>query len=1359
MTRTLLLLLLLTASIGLRAYSPKPITFTHIGLKEGLSQSTIFSIDQDQRGNLWFATYDGVNKYDGYTFTTYRNNPADTTTIANNMARAVKIDSRGRIWLGTREGLSWYDESLDIFRNFSYQGKMPPTQVNDIEEIAPNRLLVSSAKGVLLFDTDRLCFIDSLSTAMKQLQVNDFLRVDNQLYIGTKQGLYLYSLSSRMLNTQFETTLGDKSILALLYQSPTRLWVATEGKGLYRINPKTGETLNYTSIPGNPGSLIDDYVRSLCLDASGQLWVGTYNGLSIYHEGTDSFSRYSTNPSREGSLSQNSVRQIFCDQQGGMWLGTFYGGLNYYHPLKNQFTTIRHIPFQNSLNDNVVSCIVEDRKQNLWIGTNDGGVNLYNPQTQTFTYYRLPETARLSIRSNNIKAFCIDEARDLVYIGTHGAGLSILHRSSGRIESFNSQNSPLESGNAYALLPDGDEHLWMGAHNTLVRFNTRTHIFNSVRKDKKGHPNRRLAITSLRRDARQRLWVGGEHGLDIFQTEGDQLERLFLFPENSSLTNAFINYLYEDTQQNMWIGTREGVYHYNATTRRLKQYTTANGLPNDAVYGILEDAHGRLWMSTNRGLTCFKPQTEKFRNFTEADGLQSNQFNAGACCRTAEGQMYFGGIRGISYFRPELLMDNPYAPPVNITALYLFNKPVRPGDATGILSENISNTSSITLNASQSAFSLEFVVSNFISGQHNTFAYMLEGFDKEWYYLTEKRPVSYSNLPQGTYHFRVKAANGDGKWNNEPTSLEIIVLPVWYRTWWATVLFFLAFIAATAAVFRYFWLRKSMQAELQLERTDKARMEEMNRMKLSFFINISHELRTPLTLILAPVQEIMERVNDRWIQNQLTYVQQNTNRLLHLVNQLMDYRRAELGVFQLKVRQGDVHRLVLNNFRFYQKLAQHKKIYYTLQSELEDQTALFDANYLELILNNLLSNAFKYTDKEQSITLGLRKEAGQLVFQVSDTGIGIPAAKQAKVFERFYQVDNQHVGSGIGLSLVQRLVELHHGRIELSSEENRGSTFTVYLPQDPSAYASNEFATTAAPNEPEAVHTTNPKEMYFIDSSTNTQLSAQSATDSSAESNGDTAKKQGTILIVEDNREILSYLDEGLSTQFNTLQAGNGQEALDLLKEHTVDLILTDVMMPVMDGIKLCRSVKQNLTTSHIPVIILSAKANIQDQLEGLGVGADDYIPKPFVLTVVTAKIQNMFRTRRRMLDHYSEHVEIDPEKITFNPLDEKFMKEALAIINDNMDNPEFGTEDLARALFVSRSNLHTKMKAITGEATTDFIRKVKFSKVCELLKDGRYTISEVSTMTGFSSSSYFTTSFKKYFDCLPTEYVKKHRR
>ena len=1328
--------------------TPEQITFSYISINEGLSQSTVFSIDQDKRGNMWFATYDGVNKYDGYAFTVYQHNEDDPNSIANDISRIVKTDSQGRVWIGTRDGLSRYDEEKDIFQNFFYEKNGKHLQVNGIEEISPEQLLISTPEGLIMFDIKESKFIDdSFSTAMHKTIASTLYRQDDQIYIGTStDGLYTYSITQKTFEKVIPI-LGTKQIQAILQQSPTRIWVATEGAGLFLINPKTKEIKNYLHSPSNPKSISSNYIRSLAMDSQNRLWIGTFNDLNIYHEGTDSFASYSSNPVENGSLSQRSVRSIFMDSQGGMWLGTYFGGLNYYHPIRNRFKNIRNIPYKNSLSDNVVSCIVEDKDKNLWIGTNDGGLNLYNPITQRFTSYTLQEdeSAR-GIGSNNIKAVYVDEKKSLVYIGTHAGGLSILHRNSGQVENFNQRNSQLVNENVYAILPDGEGNLWLGTLSALVRFNPEQRSFTTIEKEKDGTPVVSKQITTLFRDSHKRLWIGGEEGLSVFKQEGLDIQKASILPV-SNVTKLFTNCIYEASNGVIWVGTREGFYCFNEKDKQIKRYNTTNGLPNNVVYGILEDSFGRLWLSTNRGISCFNPETEKFRNFTESDGLQSNQFNTASYCRTSVGQMYFGGINGITTFRPELLLDNPYTPPVVITKLQLFNKVVRPDDETGILTKNISETKSITLKSWQTAFSIEFVVSNYISGQHNTFAYKLEGYDKEWYYLTDSRTVSYSNLPQGTYQFLVKAANSDGKWNPIPTALEIIVLPIWYKTWWALLIFFATFAGFITFVFRFFWMRKSMEAQLEIERRDKEHQEEINQMKMRFFINISHELRTPLTLILTPLQEIINKISDRWTRNQLEYIQRNANRLLHLVNQLMDYRRAELGVFELKAKKGNAHQLIQDNFLFYDKLARHKKITYTLHSELEDKEVLFDANYLELIVNNLLSNAFKYTESGQSITVTLKEENGWLLLQVSDTGIGIPINKQGKIFERFYQIESEHVGSGIGLSLVQRLIELHHGRIELDSEENKGSTFSVYLPQDLSVYKPSELASNDELNEEEQVYSTNSKAMYFIDT--------EKVENESVES-GD--KKRGTILIVEDNNEIRRYLSNGLADLFNTLEAGNGEEALEKLKDNEVDVIVTDVMMPVMDGIKLCKNVKQNIRTCHIPVIILSAKTDIKDQMEGLQMGADDYIPKPFSLAILTTKIQNMMRTRRRMLDKYAKSLEVEPEKITFNAMDEALLKRAMAIVEKNMDNIEFSTDEFAREMNMSRSNLHLKLKAITGESTIDFIRKIRFNEAAKLLKDGRYTVAEVSTMVGFNTPSYFATSFKKYFGCLPTEYIKKSK-
>ena len=524
---------------------PEQINFSYISINEGLSQSTVFSIDQDQRGNMWFATYDGVNKYDGYSFTVYQHNEEDPNSIANDISRIVKTDSQGRVWIGTRDGLSYYDEEKDKFRNFFYEKKGKRQQINGIAEISPEQLLISTQEGLTMFDIKESRFVDdSFSTAMHKLIASALYRQGDIIYIGTPvDGLYSYSIPQKKLEKITPIT-ETKQIQAILQQSPTRIWVATEGAGLLLLNPKTKEVKAYHHSSSNPKSISSNYIRSLALDSQNRLWIGTFNDLNIYHEGSDSFVSYSSSPVENGSLSQRSVRSIFMDSQGGMWLGTYFGGLNYYHPIRNRFKNIQRIPYKNSLSDNVVSCITEDKDKNLWIGTNDGGLNLYNTKTQQFTHYILQEDEReIGIGSNNIKAVYVDEQKSLVYIGTHAGGLTVLHRNSGKMESFNQLNSQLVNENVYAILPDKGGNLLLGTLSALVSFNPEKKSFTTIDKEKDGTPFTSQRITILFRDSHKRLWVGGEEGISVFQQEGIEIEKVPILPE-SSVTKTFTNCIY-----------------------------------------------------------------------------------------------------------------------------------------------------------------------------------------------------------------------------------------------------------------------------------------------------------------------------------------------------------------------------------------------------------------------------------------------------------------------------------------------------------------------------------------------------------------------------------------------------------------------------------------------------------------------------------------------------------------------------------------------------------------------------------------------------------------------------------------------
>lgn len=1333
----------LFASMGL-AGEIDGMRFIHIGLEEGLSHSTIFGINQDKEGNLWFATYDGFNKYDGYNFTVYRHQYKNPKSIASDITRCVVIDNDNRIWIGTREGLSLYNHRKNEFSNFFYKKKGQNVTVRNIVPMQKDWLMLGTTEGILLFDVKGERFLnDTLSATLHSLKPLTLLRQDDDIFIGTKGKVYMYSLQNGALETLLD--LHDKvQINSILCQTPTRIWVATEGNGLYLYDVKNKKLDNYR-YENKLSCLNSNYVRSLALDQENRLWVGTYSGLNIYQEGKERFISVESSMAQAGTLSQNSVRCIFRDSQGGMWLGTYWGGLNYYHPLCNRFQQIKHIPFSNSLSDNVVSCIVEDKKNNLWIGTSDGGLNFYDNTAKTYKNYLFNPDISEGVPFKDVKTVYVDEASDKIYVGAHAGGMMVLHRKTGRKEFYNQQNGGLPSNHIYSIISDGKDGLWIASLDYLFHFDIAGKRFTVINEDVEGHPIQKKNRL-LFRDSRKRIWIGGEKGLSVYNQVGMALQANTDFRITPVLQQSFVNCIYESLSGSIWVGTRDGLFALKEADKELQQYTTDDGLPSNVIYGILEDSYGRLWVSTNQGLSCFDPENRKMRNFTIVDGLQSNQFNAGSYCRIGNGNMLFGGINGITMFRPETLIDNPYTPKPVINKLFVFNKEVLPNDETGILKENIESVNHITLKSSQNSFSLSFVVSNYIAGKHNTFAYKLKGYHDEWYKQGDISPVSYSNLPAGDYTFLLKAANNDGKWSGEVEALHIRVLPVWYRTWWAFLIFALFFILLVFAVFRFFWLRKSMQTEIRMERLDREKKEEISQMKIRFYVNISHELRTPLTLIISPLQELLSSVTGHWEREKLLYIQRNARRLLHLVNQLMDYRRAELGIFELRPSYANAYKRVLNSFLNYESLAKKKDIDYNFYSELQDEDVLFDGTYLDLIINNLLSNAFKYTEEGERIYVKLYREDKNVVLQVADTGVGIPKDKQRKIFERFYQVENVHEGSGIGLSLVQRLVELHHGQITLVSEVGKGSTFSIYIPQDKSVYTAEELAESKGEMEEQRVYSTNAHEVYTDDVETEVAEAGEK----------EAGSRHGTILIVEDNEELRRYLFNGLSAQFNLIEAENGQKALEVLKENDVDLILSDVMMPVMDGVKLCKSVKQNLRTCHIPVYLLSAKVDIKYQLQGLQVGADDYIPKPFSMDVLIAKILNMLRTRYRIFEHYSNAAEIEPEKIANNAMDEELLRKAIAVVEKNMSNVEFSTEQFASEMNMSRSNLHLKLKAITGKSAIDFIHKIRFNRACQLLKEGKYTVSEISFMVGYNTPSYFSARFKKYIGCLPTEYGKQ---
>lgn len=1305
--------------------------FMQIGISKGLSHATVSAIGQSSDGYIWIATPDGLNRYDGYSFGVFRHDSENPNTLRDNAIKNIAFDVDGIMWVSGSDYLSRYDKSAEIFQNYPIDSNYVITSILPIDA---NRILVGTKTGLQTFTPSTGEYHKGFAGKEFNKQVASLSRQDDKVFISAaNNGLISLDLSDGTLS---ELHLDGNPYVAHTLPDGNSLLVATEGHGLFRIDAKTGRIIaRYRK--GGPEGLGSDYVRSMAHDNQGRVWVGTFNGLDILDVERKHFTHFGATSQNPDQLSHASVRRIYADHQGGMWLGTYFGGLNYYHPLKNQFQILRHSPVRPSLNDNVIGTMTEDSDHSIWIATNSGGINLYNPAKDSYRYY----TTADGLGSNDVKAIFIDKNNDKVYVGAHLGGLNIIDKKTGKLT--RPSNAP---SNIYAILPAKKSgFLWLATIEKLVLYDIANDKSTIV------PTNGLQRITNLYHDSKGLLWISGEDGVAAFKEDKDcNLTRINSIPQVINEYRSGINNVYLSRDgENYYFSTNDGLIRYNSVNDSIQRYTTAHGLPNNLVYGVLEDSNGNLWCSTNCGLAFLNLTNGTIRSYFDRDGLQSNQFNLKSFLRSSSGYLYFGGINGLTYFNPSVLESNPYAPAPIISGLRLFNKDVTPGDDSGLLEKSIAETEKITLASNQTVFTLDFTVCNFVAGDHNTFSYKLEGLDKQWTTIDGPGSVTYSNLPSGTYRFLLRAANNDGVWSTEETGLDIVIMPKWYNRWWARTLFTLLFIGAVALVMAYIWRRKARRQQERLAKIDLERQHELNEMKVRFFINMSHELRTPLTLILLPIQELLQRASDRKTIQKLTIVKNNAERILRIVNQLLDYRRAEMGMFKLKTEPVVVNDLLHKIFTNYEYQAARRNIDYKLDSTLPETPVMCDPQYIELICNNLISNSFKYTPKGQSIHISLTQGGTEanptLKITFADTGCGIPPEKLPEIFTRFYQVHDRKGGSGIGLSLVKRLVELHHGTISVDSELGSGTIFTVELPIGDNEYSAEERAPQGTKPQLDALEAPLnlpdiPDEGVEVDTA-NEDLPADS--------------DRETLLVVDDNPDILKYLCESLSEHYNVVPAADGAKAIQILSGQNVDLIITDIMMPDIDGVQLCRTVKRNLRTSHIPVIMLSAKSDVSDQLGGFKVGADDYIAKPFSMEVLASKIRNQLRTRRQAIRHFTDSSEIKPESVALNPLDEEFLKKAMETMEKHLDDSEFSTDAFAGEMCMSRSNLHLKMKALTGESTNEFIRRFRLRRAMELLKTGRYNISQVSAMVGYGTPSYFATSFKKFFGELPSAFLK----
>lgn len=1321
----------------------REVLFENISNEDGLSSNTVFVAIQDSTGYMWFGTSDGLNRYDGYAFTVYRPSEGEgsTNAPASSHIRTLFLDAAGILWIGGDEGVTRYDEKTNCFDNFSLLPNEVGHYISAIAQTTDGQLWAAARNG--------RCFVyNQTNKQFEEVEIKEKVGgiwslspVEDGFLVGAENGLF--HLDAKQMQVKALPLLNEAITINQITQAPDKTyWIATAGAGLLHINQQFNLIQSYRHEVFNENSLCNDNVRSLCFDNRGKLWIGTFVGLSILDVETVQFSNYYEEFSRPYALTQNSVRTIAKDTNGGMWLGTFFGGVDYYHPANIKFDLLNQNGGKLSLSDNVVSAMKEDPSGNVWILTNDKGLNYWDRKANTIKVFTHNEKNPNSISSNNLKSIAYTNLGKLL-IGTHNSGLNYYNPASGKNIIFKKKDEKpgcLPDNSIYALLKDSQNRLWIGTWKGLCRFDEKSLSFEQELTNKRLSSNQ---ISYLYEDSRKRIWIGTFNGLNIFYPEKNKLESFRRTETDSvNLLNNEITCITEDTKGRIWIGTKKGLHLFDEINRNFISITTQNGLASNIIYGILEDNKENLWIASNGGLSSYNTKSKKIRNFGLKDGIQSSQFNNYSFCKTSDGLFLFGGINGITLFNPQNIENTPFNSQVIFTYFKLFNNQIQPGDDTKLLEKSISHTSKITLRHHQNVFSIGFAAINYIASDNIVYKYRLEGYDQEWREAESGRNAYYSNLDPGSYVFKVKAENGTSGTQNKEAALVIEILTPWWESRLALLTYFLLASTLIALGCRLIKERMRTQNQLRVERLEKHQITEVNKMKLQFFTNISHEFRTPLTLIISPLQKILERPSsDEWLNRQHETIYKNSRRLMNLIDQLMDFRKSELGQLKLHVTLGDMVEYINEIYLSFALAASQNNIIYTFDSKETKIDCYFDRSYVEKIAFNLLSNAFKFTPAGETIGVKLYLENHWIVLEVSDTGKGISPEKIALIFERFYRADenNTKPGTGIGLALTKRLVELHHGTIEVIGEVNKGSTFTVRLPLRAEGYSAEEID---------------------IDGGVEPYMAANRLVDVDSPSEHPKELRQSehaeTILLVDDNVEIAQYIKESLEEQYRVKMVSNGKEALELLLTEEPDLIISDVMMPVMNGLNLCKTLKQNVKTCHIPIILLTAKTSVQDQIEGLHQGADDYVAKPFEMNLLEAKIQNLIKTRKRLRELYSRSNDIKPESIAFNRLDKEFLEKAVKVVEEHLVDIKFSVDLFAQEMNMSRSNLHLKMKAITGASASDFIKKIRFNKALKLLEENCYSMAEISYMTGFNSPSYFSTSFKKHFGYLPTEHIQK---
>lgn len=1333
-------------------------------LNEGISQLSVMDIYQDSKGYLWFATKNGLNRFNGKEYVIYRREDGNEHSLSGNSIASVTEDQEGYLWVGTNNGLNRIDLNTDRIKRYnSGVDGLTQSSITKVYSDAAGYLWVGTWGGLYRFNREEDRFERILlDNGLEEISVSALFEDSaGRYWIGTRdKGVYLcdnqMNIISHFTRESKNMPLNNNNITSIYEDTQKQIWIGSK-YGVNKINLRENEVLSFTS---ENSKLSNNTVRCL-VEWQGKLLVGTFDGIFALDPESGQIVKVAGYDDINHSLSHYSIYAFCVDHDHTLWVGTFAGGINYLNKFTNRF--VLHRP-EDELNirTGIYGAITYESPSNLWIATEGYGLLNYNYQTNTSHYYLIDPSAHFAFNTNIIKSVFYEDG--YVWCGT----------TKGEIYKFNIKTKtfslyhkyPVEYS-IYSIIRDRKGNLWVGGASTefgltcFVNDRLVTTFTNNV-----DEPFYLSNVRCILEEEDGVLLLGSTaDGLLRFDTNKKQLTKYSneATVESYRIPNNYISAIVRTKSGEIWVSTYGGgIFQFDKTEHVKRVMTARDGLLDNNICSLVESSDRKLWMSTVNGLIMFDPVGGEVRNYHRHNGIDIREFTLHSGIALPDGNLCFAGSNGFVTFQVAAMDKNENIPSVVLEQLSVNNQPIEVGDESGVLDKVLDSMDTIRLLYNENNFSITYQALNYIYSTQNQYAYKLEGYDTDWNYVGGRNSAFYTNLSPGKYVFHVKGSNNDGVWNEQGRSLTIIVQPPLWRTWYAYLFYIIALAVISYAILHYVNIKRNLEAGLKLKQLEKQKQEEFHEAKIRLFTNFSHELRTPLMLIITPFEELVKRVDiPAELHDKLSIIYKNAQKLLLLVNQLMDLHKNQAGSLDLKVSEGDVCEYIKEIYYAFNQIALTNEVKFSLNCTPKTINAWFDKSLLEKVVFNLLSNAFKYTPSGESVTMevsetswsgldakqtdGLYKDenANYLVLRVKDSGKGIEEGEVDKIFTPFYQIPETSgvnlSGTGIGLSLVYTIVQLHRGVIYVDNTERSGACFVVILPISRSAFSEDQI------------------ENIEFD-----KISEVTNTDDISASLPAPEKVEGPkykILLVEDDKDVRSYLKKSLEAEYTVIEAADGVRAYEKVVQDFPDLVLSDIMMPKRDGLELCTLIKNDIRVGHIPVILMTARSMVVHIKEGFQAGADDYIVKPFNMDVLQTRIRSLLASREQLKKLYGKRFSPEVMGIEVKSADERFSQKLFDVIEQNISNDKLDVELLCTEIGISRANLYRKLKSITELSPMELIRNKRLEMAAKLLKESEMNVSEIALHLGFNSHSYFSNSFKAFYGCTPTEFVQSKDR